>query len=132
MGQQSPAGRAEKAEAPAGAVNSPLAARLTVSRAAPPQFQLGGHHGWYMEVTFEGAKQVLGLEGPANRLPKAVRRTAPMALVLYSLVVLWFDAVGHAGVRFPERPWYRHKREPSFQDMVTTLRRQSWEEKLGE
>ena len=55
-----------------------------------------------------------------------------MALVLYSLVVLWFDAGGHAAVRFPERPWYRHKREPSFLDMVTTLRRQSWQEKLAE
>jgi DDE superfamily endonuclease len=30
------------------------------------------------------------------------------------------------------RPWYRRKREPSFQDMVTTLRRKSWEEKLAE
>jgi hypothetical protein len=83
-------------------------------------------------VTFEGAKQVLGLEDPANRLPQAVRRTAPMALVLYSLVVLWFDAGGHEGLRLPERPWYRRKREPSFQDMVTTLRRQSWEEQWAE
>ncbi len=54
---------------------------------------------WALEVTFEGAKQVLGLEDPANRLPKAVRRTAPMALVLYSLVVLWFDQVGHELLR---------------------------------
>jgi hypothetical protein len=87
---------------------------------------------WALEVTFEGAKQVLGLEDAANRLPKAVRRTAPVALVLYSLVVLWFDEGGHERVRLPERPWYRHKREPSFQDMVTTLRRLSWEEKIGE
>jgi hypothetical protein len=87
---------------------------------------------WALEVTFEGAKQVLGLEDPANRLPKAVQRTAPMALVLYSLVVLWFDAEGYQHVRFPERPWYRKKREPSFQDMVTTLRRLSWLEKIGE
>jgi hypothetical protein len=46
--------------------------------------------------------------------------------------VLWFDTVGHEWVRFPQRPWYRRKREPSFQDMVTTLRRKSWEEKLAE
>lgn len=85
---------------------------------------------WALEVTFEGAKQVLGLEDPANRLPRAVQRTAPMALVLYSLVVLWFDAEGHKHVRFPQRPWYRKKREPSFQDMVTTLRRLSWLEKI--
>lgn len=87
---------------------------------------------WALEVTFEGAKQVLGLEDPANRLPQAVKRTAPMALVLYSLVVLWFDAEGHKHVRFPQRPWYRKKREPSFQDMVTTLRRLSWLEKIRE
>ena len=87
---------------------------------------------WALEVTFEGAKQVLGLEDPANRLPQAVRRTAPLALVLYSLVVLWFDAEGHRHMRFPERPWYRRKREASFQDMVTTLRRLSWEEKIAE
>src|SRR5262249_30579212 len=30
---------------------------------------------WALEVTFEGAKQVLGLEDPANRVPQAVRRT---------------------------------------------------------
>jgi hypothetical protein len=87
---------------------------------------------WALEVTFEGAKQVLGLEDPANRLPKAVQRTAPVALVLYSLIVLWFDGAGREWVRFPSRPWYRRKREVSFQDMVTTLRRRSWEEKLAE
>ena len=87
---------------------------------------------WALEVTFEGAKQVLGLEDPANRLPKAVQRTAPVALVLYSLIVLWFETVGQEWVRFPHRPWYRRKREASFQDMVTTLRRKSWEEKLAE
>jgi len=87
---------------------------------------------WALEVTFEGAKQVLGLEDPANRLPRAVQRTAPMALVLYSLVVLWFDQEGHGHVRVPERPWYRRKRDVSFQDMVTTLRRLSWQEKIAE
>lgn len=87
---------------------------------------------WALEVTFEGAKQVLGLEDPANRVPKAVRRTAPLALVLYSLIVLWFDRVGQKWLRFPQRPWYGRKRESSFQDMVTTLRRKSWEEKLAE
>jgi hypothetical protein len=87
---------------------------------------------WAVEVTFEGAKQVLGFEDPANRRPKAVRRTAPTALLLYSLIVLWFDQVGHAWVELPNRPWYRRKREPSFQDLVATLRRKSWEEKLTE
>jgi hypothetical protein len=86
---------------------------------------------WAIEVTFENCKQLLGLEDPANRVPLAVQRTAPMALVLYSVIVVWFQRVGHLAVEFPERPWYRHKVEPSFADMLTTLRRVSWQENLG-
>lgn len=85
---------------------------------------------WSIEVTFENSKQFLGLDEPANRRPKAVERTAPMALVLYSLVVAWFHRDGHRFVRFPDRPWYLKKSEPSFADMLTTLRRLSWESKF--
>jgi SRSO17 transposase len=81
---------------------------------------------WSIEVTFENSKQLLGLEDPANRKEKTVRRTAPMALVLYGLIVAWFHQVGYRHVRFPDRPWYRRKAEPSFADMLTTLRRRSW------
>jgi hypothetical protein len=83
---------------------------------------------WAIEVTFENSKQFLGLEDPANRTPLAVRRTAPMALVLYSLIVVWFHQVGQAWLRFPDRPWYQKKVEPSFADLLTTLRRRTWEE----
>ncbi len=85
---------------------------------------------WSIEVTFENCKQLLGLEDPANRKEKAVRRTAPMALVLYSLIVAWFHQVGHRHLQFPDRPWYRTKEEPSFADMLTTLRRLSWQDKI--
>jgi SRSO17 transposase len=84
---------------------------------------------WAIECTFENSKQYLGLEDPANRLPLAVRRTAPMALMLYSLVIVWFHQEGHRHLRFPYRPWYSSKREPSFADLLTTLRRISCEEK---
>ena len=86
---------------------------------------------WAIECTFENGKQLLGLEDPANRLPKAVERTAPMALVLYSVVVVWFHQTGHCFLRFPVRPWYRTKREPSFADLLTTLRRVSYEKKTA-
>ncbi len=86
---------------------------------------------WAIECTFEYCKQFLGLEDPANRLPKAVERTAPMALFIYSLVVVWFHREGHRSVRFPFRPWYKKKVEPSFADMLTTLRRLSYDEKTA-
>jgi SRSO17 transposase len=84
---------------------------------------------WAIECTFENSKQLLGLEDPANRLPKAVERTAPMALILYSLVVVWFHKIGHRSLRFPNSPWYPKKQEPSFADLLTTLRRVSHDEK---
>ena len=87
-------------------------------------------HRWAIEVTFENTKQWLGLEDPANRLPKALQRTAPMALFLHSLIVLWFEKYGYAWLSFPERPWYPRKAEPSFADRLTALRRLSWLEKL--
>jgi DDE superfamily endonuclease len=83
---------------------------------------------WSIEVAFENGKQMLGFEDPANRLPKAVQRTAPMAMLLVSLVTLWFHQEGHKHVVFPTRPWYRKKKEPSFGDMLSTLRRLSWTE----
>ena len=84
---------------------------------------------WAIECAFENSKQFLGLEDPANRLPKAVQRTAPLALLLHTLVVVWFHLTGHRCLRFPKRPWYRRKQEPSFADLLTTLRRLSCEEK---
>ncbi len=84
---------------------------------------------WAIECTFENGKQLLGLEDPANRLPKAVARTAPMALVQYSLVILWGHEGGHRLVQFPDRPWYRRKCEPSFADLLSALRRVSYAEK---
>lgn len=86
---------------------------------------------WSIEVTHFNCKQHLGLEDPANRTPLAVQRTAPMAMFLYSLTIVWFATEGHANLEFPERPWYHWKTEPSFADMLTTLRRQSWDEKLS-
>jgi hypothetical protein len=83
---------------------------------------------WSIEVSFENGKQMLGFEDPANRLPKAVHRTAPMAMILVSLITLWFHQDGYRHVKFPFRPWYRRKKEPSFADMLGTLRRLSWTE----
>jgi hypothetical protein len=94
---------------------------------------LSGYAGrWASEVTFANSKQFLGLEDPANRTSRAVARTAPLALVLYSLVVAWFHQVGYRWVEYPERPWYRQKATPSFADLLSTLRRVSWQEQCPE
>ena len=48
---------------------------------------------------------------------------------MITLVMVWFHQVGHRWLKFPYRPWYQDKQEPSFADMLTTLRRVSYEEK---
>lgn len=49
-------------------------------------------------------------------------------MFIYSLVIVWFHRTGHQSLRFPKRPWYSQKREPSIADMLTTLRRVSLDE----
>jgi hypothetical protein len=81
---------------------------------------------WSVEVMHSNAKQMMGLEDPSNRTPLAVERTAPVGLVLYGLTLVWFDRDGHRSVSFPDRPWYPGKQEPSYADILTALRRESW------
>jgi len=79
---------------------------------------------WPLEVTFYNAKQCLGFEDPQTRTPMAVQRTAPLALHLYTLAILWFAEHGSfdlAAYR-KTRPWYRHKQTPSFADILICLR----------
>ena len=87
---------------------------------------------WSLEVTFHEAKGKLGFEDPCNRTERAVERTAPLALVSYSLVVLWHVLHGQRSraARSPLLPWYTHKAGVTFSDMLATLRRASWRHRL--
>jgi len=87
---------------------------------------LVGYSGrWSIEEAIQGGKSFLGFEEPQGWSRLAVLRTAPIALLLYSLIVLWFARVGHTLYRPLVRPWYRSKVRPSFADMLRTLRRES-------
>jgi hypothetical protein len=80
---------------------------------------------WSLEVTFHETKASLGVDHPQCWTRAAVERTAPTAILLYSLVVLWYADHGHdsPAAAWPHRPWYTRKRFASFEDMVATLRR---------
>jgi DDE superfamily endonuclease len=93
---------------------------------------------WTLEVTFHDTKQHLGLADSQAQSPTAVRRTAPVAGLVYALVLLWYAAqvhpdvaAGHAPESWPARPWYRAKAAPSFPDMLATLRRAGWRRYLS-
>jgi hypothetical protein len=113
---------------------------------------------WELEVTFRNGKQVMGIEDPQNgwwrrpsgsprpkkrsgpnpkgrRGEKAVVHTFSLAMVVYGLVALWYfehgdPAADVARVR-REAPWYLHKVEPSFMDMLAAIRRKIWAERFS-
>jgi hypothetical protein len=77
---------------------------------------------WSIEVTNHDAKGQLGFEEPQGWSRRAAERTAPVGMLLYSLVVLWFARDGHRHYAPPVRPWYPGKTDASFADMLATLR----------
>ena len=83
---------------------------------------------WTLEVTFHDQKQFLGFEEPQNQTAQAVARTAPLAGLVYALVLLWYAERARQGLAtdWVARPWYRSKTAPSFLDMLTALRQASW------
>ena len=83
---------------------------------------------WTLEVAFHDQKQFLGFEDPQNQTSQAVARTAPLAGIVYDLVLLWYaERVQHdVAPAWAMRPWYRSKTAPSFLDMLTAARQESW------
>jgi len=116
-------------------------------------------HRWLIEVCFRDAKQCMGLEDPQNgwgrRKAGAPRRkkkagpqphgsqgeiatlhTLPLAFASYAVVVIWYLRHGQRD-RDVQRarlrmPWYTRKRDPSFEDMLVALRRETWAFRLSQ
>jgi DDE superfamily endonuclease len=82
---------------------------------------------WSVEPANATGKQQLGVGQARNRLPRAVERTVPFGMLTQSLVICWYALYGHhpedVAARRLAEPWYDHKTEPSFQDMLAKLRR---------
>lgn len=106
---------------------------------------------WEIEVMFRNAKQVVGLQDPQNgwwrvkkgkprkkpgpnprgrRGEKAIVHTLAMAFAAYALIVIWYfrhgDRKADVARVQSEAPWYQHKASPSFNDMLSAIRRELW------
>jgi len=85
---------------------------------------------WSIEVTFEEARAHLGLATLRNWSAKSVLRTVPCLLGLFSLVSLTFaKLVRERPFKPASGPWYA-KKEASFSDAITRMRRLCWAEVL--
>ena len=83
---------------------------------------------WGIEECIQEAKGHLGMERTRGWCVKTVSRQAPLAMILSSLVKLWY--IGHA-IDHPQwlpraMPWYTNKPHPSFHDMHSALPRCLW------
>jgi hypothetical protein len=80
---------------------------------------------WSTEVTFHDSKQQLGLDESSARKQAAVERMAPFVGLVFSTLVLWYEehAKQSPFAVLPVRPWYRHKKGTSFEDILRTARR---------
>lgn len=99
----------------------------TCEQATPSQVLTWYALRWSIEAAFHDSKQHLGFEEPQGWSRRAAQRTAPVAMLLYSLIVYWFASEGHRHWRPPINSWYT-KQHASFADMIATLRRESLRE----
>jgi hypothetical protein len=81
---------------------------------------------WQMEATFQEVRQRLGFETQRHWSERAIQRTAPALLGVFSVVTLLahqYIAKGEGVIR--RAAWY-DKSHPTFSDALAQVRRQLW------
>jgi hypothetical protein len=83
---------------------------------------------WQVEVTFAEARAHLGMETQRQWSDKAVSRTTPCVLGLYSLIILLAERVRkQQGLMVRRDAWYA-KESATFSDTLAMVRRWLWAE----
>lgn len=87
---------------------------------------------WGVEEAIFESKQQMGFERTRGFCSRTVHRQAPLAMVLTTLVKLWY---AHCAAEEPSllptpTPWYPSKDRPSFGDMLSALRRVLWQHRI--
>lgn len=81
---------------------------------------------WSVAVTFEEARAHLGLETQRQWSDRAIARTMPVLLALFSIVTMLALRLSDAGqIPVPRTAWY-HKAEPTFADCLVLVRQPLW------
>ena len=85
---------------------------------------------WPIEVCFRDVKQDLGGENPQSFKRRGPERAACLSLWLHAVIWCWYLDTHPTGRTWIPRPWYRHKRTPSFLDALAALRRVLWAQRI--
>jgi hypothetical protein len=82
---------------------------------------------WTMEVTFEEARAHLGLETQRQWNDRAIARTTPAVLGLYTIVTLVAHLLIDKGATCVRRTAWYGKTRPTFADAMALVRRHVWD-----
>ena len=80
---------------------------------------------WNIEVTFEEVRAHLGLETQRQWSVRAIERTTPCLLGVFSLVVLMGKVLHPVTLPLADCGWY-HKEEATFSDVLGAVRSHLW------
>ena len=83
---------------------------------------------WNIEVTFEETRAHLGVETQRQWSDKAIARTTPLLMGLFSFVTVVAFSMHQAKalVSMETASWYNKKGELTFSDILSIVRRSIW------
>jgi DDE superfamily endonuclease len=81
---------------------------------------------WQMEATFQEVRQRLGFETQRHWSERAIRRTAPALLGLFSLVTLFAHRQTARSTATARRAAWYDKPYPTFSDALALVRKELW------
>lgn len=113
---------------PAGKLK-PMVLGCTDEAISPEQIVRHYIQRWNIEVTFQEARQHLGVETQRQWTRRAVERTTPCLFGLFTLVVLLAHELHGGAVSVRRSAWYA-KEEPTFIDLLAVVRREIWRTQL--
>lgn len=81
---------------------------------------------WNVETTFQECRSHLGLETQRQWSDKAIERTTPVILALFSITCLMALRLYRKNKIFPQASAWYDKKEVTFSDVLTFVRRHIW------
>ena len=85
---------------------------------------------WNIEVTFEETRAHLGIETQRQWSPKAIARTTPSLMTLFSLTCLFaLEMLKSKTLPIRSTAWYDKNGEAAFSDIIVFNRRSIWSRK---
>ena len=85
---------------------------------------------WGLEVTFQEAREHLGVETQKQWSDKAIARTTPMLMALYTIVCLIGNRLNEEAPLNAEKTAWYDKKEVAFSDLLKAVRVTIWRDNL--